>query len=158
MSIKKIFDEISALSGDKAKMAKLEEHSTNELLKEVLYLACSKRIKFYIKRIPEYTPNGIEPLSWALNHLKMLYERHYTGNEALDWLLYLLSNLSSDDAYILERIIGKDVKLGMGTTFINKVIPGLIEKTPYMGCVPFDVKKAKALFSCSRILFLNEIN
>lgn len=148
MSIKKIFDEISALSGDKAKMAKLEEYSTNELLREVLYLTCSKRIKFYIKQIPEYTPDNDQPetLEWALQGLDYLINRTYTGNKASGWLQTLLNALSADDAYILERIISKDAKLGMGTTFINKVIPGLIEKTPYMGCVPFDIKKAKALF------------
>lgn len=148
MSIKQIFDEISALTGDKAKMEKLAQYSSNELLREVLYLTCSKRIKFYIKQIPEYTPDNDQPetLEWALQGLDWLINRTYTGNKASEWLQTLLSGLSADDAYILERIIGKDAKLGMGTTFINKVIPGLIEKTPYMGCVPFDIKKAKALF------------
>ncbi len=148
MSIKQIFDEISNLTGDKAKMEKLAEYSNNELLREVLYLTCSKRIKFYIKQIPKYTPNNDQPqsLEWALQGLDQLINRNYTGNNAVEWLRTLLSALSNDDAYILERIIGKDAKLGMGTTFINKVIPGLIEKTPYMGCVPFDAKKAKALF------------
>jgi DNA ligase-1 len=34
----------------------------------------------------------------------------------------------------------------MGTSNINKVIPSMVEKTPYMGCVPFDPKKALKLF------------
>lgn len=125
MSIKKIFDEISALSGDKAKMEKLAEYSDNELLKKVLYLICSKRVKFYIKQIPEYTPDNSQPedLEWALRGLDLLIARTYTGNNAVEWLRTLLSAVSTDDAYILERIISKDAKLGMGTTFINKVIP-----------------------------------
>ena len=34
----------------------------------------------------------------------------------------------------------------MGATEINKFIPGLIEETPYMGAVPFNEKKAQAIF------------
>jgi hypothetical protein len=54
--------------------------------------------------------------------------------------------LEADDAYIVERIIDKDCKIGLGTTFMNKVFKGLIEETPYMGAVSFDEKKARKLF------------
>jgi len=49
----------------------------------------------------------------------------------------VLESLDSDDAYIIERVIEKDCKIGMGTRNINKVFPGLIEKTGYMGCKPY---------------------
>jgi hypothetical protein len=54
--------------------------------------------------------------------------------------------LQSDDAYVIERIIDKDLKIGMGTSNINKIFSGLVEKTPYMGCKPYSVEAVKALF------------
>jgi DNA ligase-1 len=72
--------------------------------------------------------------------------RDVTGQNAIDRLTIWLGSVSADDAYIIERIIDKDCKIGMGTTFINKVFKGLIEETPYMGAVSFDEKKARKIF------------
>jgi hypothetical protein len=148
MIIKQIFDEIAAESGNNAKVDILRKYQDNELLKEVLYLANSKRIKFYIKRVPEYTTitDGFITLEEALVQLKNIYQRYVTGNDALFYLHEILSHLQPDDAYIVERIIEKDCKIGMGTTFMNKVFKGLIEETPYMGAVSFDEKKARKIF------------
>ena len=148
MSIKQIFDEIAAESSTNQKMEILKKYKDNELLKRVLYLANSKRVKFFIKQLPTYTPdnNGGETLQWALDGLSFITNRNYTGSDAINWLVTLLSGVSTDDAYIIERIIEKDCKIGMGTTFMNKVIKDLIEDTPYMGAISFDEKKARAIF------------
>ncbi len=148
MNIKQIFDEIAAESSTNQKMVILGKYADNELLKRVLYLANSKRVKFYIKQLPTYAPdnNGGESLEWALDGLKFITDRVYTGSEAINWLVVLLGGVSTDDAYIIERIIEKDCKIGMGTSNMNKVIKGLIEDTPYMGAVSFDEKKARKIF------------
>jgi len=148
MSIRKIFDEISAEPSTNQKMVILAKYKDNELLKRVLYLANSKRIKFYIKQIPDYIPDNDSPesLTWGLDGLKQLSEREITGHDALKWLGVTMSGVSSDDAYIIERIIEKDCKIGMGTTFINKVFPKLIEDTPYMGAKSFDETMARKIF------------
>jgi len=148
MKIKEIFDEIALESGTNQKMVILGKYADNELLKRVLYLANSKRVKFYIKQVPEYVSDndGGENLEWALDGLSFITGRVYTGSEAINWLIVLLSGVSSDDAYILERIIEKDCKIGMGTSNMNKVFKNLIEDTPYMGAVSFDEKKARKLF------------
>lgn len=147
MTIKQIFDEIAAESGNNAKIDILRKYSDNELLKKVLYMANSKRVKFYLKRVPEYTDarNKIS-LSEALGELELISNRELTGNSAVNHLIDLLSLSEPDDAYIIERIIEKDCKIGMGTTFMNKVFKGLIEDTPYMGAVSFDEKKARKIF------------
>jgi DNA ligase-1 len=147
MKIKEIFDEIAAEGGTNAKVAILTKYTDNELLKRVLYLANSKRIKFYIKQLPEYpTPRGEMGLDSALEALTDLYTRKVTGHSAIGYLVHLLSSCTSEDAYILERIVDKDCKIGLGTTYINKVFKGLIEDTPYMGAVSFDEKKARKVF------------
>lgn len=152
MKIKEIFDEIAAESSTNQKMIILTKYKDNELLKRVLYLANSKRIKFYIKQIPEYPIHvgDIEfemGLDSALEALSELYNRNITGLTAIRHLIHILSSVSPDDAYIIERIIDKDCKIGMGTTFINKVFPSLIEKTPYMGALPFDPILIKRMFA-----------
>lgn len=146
--IKKIFDEIATEPGSNKKMEILSSYKDNKTLKEVLYLANSPRVKFYIKQIPEYTSDnsGSETLQWALEGLKSLISREYTGHKAISWLNTILSALSSDDAYILERIIEKDCKIGMGTSNINKIFPKLIEETPYMGAKAFEEKLARKIF------------
>jgi hypothetical protein len=140
MTIKEIFDEIANESGTNAKMDILAKYKDNEVLRRVLYLANSKRVKFYIKQIPEYQKDSLpfpNPLDWALGRLKALSSREKTGNEGIQLLKRILESLSANDAYIIERIIDKDCKIGMGTRNMNKVIPDLIEKTGYMGCKPY---------------------
>ncbi len=57
----------------------------------------------------------------------------------------LLNSVSLDDAYVIERIIDKNLKIGMDSG-INKVIPNLIEETPYQGAKSFSEKGALKLF------------
>ena len=47
MSIKEILDEIAAESSTNQKMVILAKYKDNELLKRVIYLAHSKRVKFH---------------------------------------------------------------------------------------------------------------
>jgi hypothetical protein len=149
MKIKQIFDEIANESSTNKKIEILNEYKDNKLLERVLYLANSKRVKFYIKQIPEYEfDSNFEHISLedALSNLDKLIDRTFTGHQAIEWLTSILNSLDVDDAYIIERIIEKNCKINLGTTLINKVFPSLVEKTNYMGCIPFDVKKANALF------------
>ena len=150
MTIKEIFDEIASESSTNKKVEILSKYKDNELLKRVLYLADSPRVKFYIKKIPDYTKDTFEmnmPLNQALNTLvEALPTRKATGFAATTLLQALLNSVSLDDAYIIERIIEKDCKINLGTTLINKVFPKLIEETPYMGAKSFDEKLVKAVF------------
>jgi len=146
--IKNILDEIANLSGKNDKRDLLMSHADNELLKKVIYAAHSPRIKYYIKQIPEYTNNASVqmPLDWALEKLTDISDREVTGGDASKYLSYILSQLHTDDAYVIEKIIGKNLKIGMDTGY-NKAIPNLIEETPYMGAKSYSEKLVKKLFS-----------
>lgn len=154
--IKAILDEIANESSTNQKMVILAKYKDNELLKRVLYLACSKRIKFYIKQIPEYPiPRGEMGLDVALDSLVAeLCSRNKTGNDASGFLFHLLTSVTPNDAYVIERIIDKDLKIGMGSN-INKVIPKLIEETPYMGAKPFKPELVKALFKNGKSCYID---
>jgi DNA ligase-1 len=153
MTIKNIFDEIAAEPGSNKKMGILTKHKDNELLKRVLYLANSKRIKFYIKQIPEYTPGPCTMgLSEAIEDLDNLSDRTYTGHKAAEFLKNILSDLEPDNAFIIKRIIDKDCRIGMATANINKVFPNLLEKTGYMGCKPYSKDLVKKLFAKGKVM------
>ena len=147
MLIKNILIEIATESSTNKKMAILSKYKDNETLKEVLYLAESKRVKFYIKQVPSYIPENLPScsLEFAIDFLKSeIITRNVTGNNAISDISDMLSSLNNEDAYVIERIIKKDLKIGMGSTNINKVIgKNFIEKTPYMGAVSFKEKIAQ---------------
>lgn len=147
MPIKSILDEIKNVSGSNAKMEILSKYKDNELLHEAIVLANSSRVKFYIRQIPEYTHTGLNmPLKWAFENLADLSNREVTGTDASNHLCGILSDVSENDAFVIKRIIDKDLKIGMGSTNINKIIPNLIERTPYMGAKPFSEKLVNKLF------------
>jgi hypothetical protein len=146
MKIKEILDEIAGISGKNDKIKALTAHKDNELLKRVIYLAHSPRVKFFLKQIPEYSlVEETLPLEEAVKELDKISSRDYTGAAATEFLLGLLAYTHPDDAFVLERIIGKDLKIGMDSS-INKVIPKLIEETPYQGATSFSEKGALKLF------------
>ena len=110
-------------------------------------MANSGRVKFYVKQIPEYTCDGNSTytLEESLNMIQKISSREYTGHNAINFLKEILCGSTRDNAYVIERIIEKDLKIGMDSS-INKVFKNLIEETPYMGAVSFDEKKARKLF------------
>lgn len=148
MNIKEILDEIASESGSNMKMEILKKYLGNDLLEKVLYNGLSKRVKFYLKQIPDYTINGSNTLTLeeGVDSLTALSKREKTGYDGINHLKSILENLSEEDAYVIERIIEKDMKIGMGTSNINKVFKDLIEKTPYMGAKSFSVKLAMLFF------------
>lgn len=160
-NIKKIFDEIAAESGSNMKMEILKKYKDNKLLEKVLYLANSPRVKFYIKQIPEYVPDPMllnpSPVTHLeLHHLGKLSNREITGHAAVAYLKSILEGLTSDAAYIFERIIEKDCKIGMGTRNINKIFPNLIEKVGYLGAKSYSDKLVKKIISSNPINFSQE--
>ena len=149
MTIKEILDEIASEPGSNAKMDILRKYADNKLLEKVLYSAKSPRIKYYIKKLPLYKHASVTgDLELVIDEgLSRLSSRELTGIAGIDHLKSLLSTSTPDDAYVIERIIEKDLKIGMGTSNINKVFPKLIEKTPYMGAKSFSERGAKEILS-----------
>lgn len=125
----------------------LRSHAGNSTLKQVCYLAESPRIKFYIKQIPETIDNGNLTLEEGLEALIPIYDRYYTGGDAIAWLLNTLEDSTPENQHLLRRIVLKDLRMNCGTKIMNKVWPGLIETTPYQGCKPFSRKLVDSLLT-----------
>jgi len=142
MSINDLFKIIEANTSRNFKIEKLAQYKGNETLKRVVRLALDPFIQFYIRKIPKYTCDNPKPmlLSKALDMLSDLSSRKVTGNAGIDRLTYILSNVSCDDAQIIERVIEKDLRCGASIATVNTVWDNLIPEYPVMLCSQFDQK------------------
>ena len=147
----KVLDILKEISSDNGKIFKkdtIEKYKDNKTFTTVLSLAYNPNVKYHIKDISYYGTKQTQmiTLDEALIKLNDISSRKVTGDDAKELLNDILSELDSDDDRVIKLIIGKDLKMGCGTSTINKAIPKLIPKTPYMGAVGFNETKAKKLF------------
>lgn len=142
--IKDILDDLASNNSRLYKEKILSLNQNNETLKRVLTLALNPFVNFYIRKIPDYTPNlnvkKQDPLDKTLHRLGLLSNRTLTGNAGIDHLRIVLESVSPDDAYVIERIIGKDLRCGVSDATVNKIWPGLIPEYPCMLASAYDQK------------------
>lgn len=152
-NIHEILKEINLENGSNYKIAVLKKYSNNELLKRVLKMAYDRVTFTYgitMKNV-EYTPekeyfNDDLLLDDFLDFLEeKLCTREYTGNTAIKELAFTLEQMKEEDAKLIELILGRDLKLNLGKTQINKVFKDLIIKPPYMRCNTYSSKTSKKI-------------
>lgn len=142
MNYHEFFNELAADAGRNYKIDLLEAKSHDETLKEIVRLALDPFTQFYQRKIPDYKT---EEKPWhtiasALPKLDKLINREITGNAAIEYLRLLLTEVSADDAKVIERIIAKDLKCGVSIATANTVWPGLIHEYPCMLCSQYEEK------------------
>jgi len=100
---------------------------------------------YFIRKIPEYEFKNSElSLEEALDILEFTFAtRKLTGSDAILYFKNLLSYISIENADIIKKIIGRDLKIGLGKTQINKVFKDLTTKMPYMRCDIYGDKTKK---------------
>jgi ATP-dependent DNA ligase len=138
-----IVKHLEATPGKNDKLAYLKANA-NDDIKEFFYLALEPTILFWIKKIPAYTP---DTYSHTMSFFEATYElvnviasRKRTGDAARNFVADLLSQLTENDAKMLERIILKDASVGMSAKTINKVWKGLCTEKLYDRCAAFNEK------------------
>jgi hypothetical protein len=132
MEIIELFEDLAANPSRNYKIAKLEEHKDNKVLREVVRLALDPFTQFYIRKIPKYEATGSGCLLQAMDQLFELSSRIVTGHAAIEHLTQVLTSLSPKNAMVIERIIAKDLKCGVSTSTANDVWMGLIKEYPCM--------------------------
>jgi hypothetical protein len=140
MTVLQILEEIGADSKRSHKLTVIRKYQDNELFKRVLTLALDPYINFYIRQIPDYDPKGGKTLDWALAELEKLSNRQLTGHAGIEHLRSILSGVSLDDAIVVGRIIGKDLRCGAADGTVNSVIDGFIPTYPCLLARPYDAK------------------
>lgn len=145
-TIPEIIEELNLENGSNYKLKILQKHKDNLLLQRVLKMTYDNvAYNYFIKKIPEYQfKSTIVCIEKALDRLEFIYAtREKTGNAAISDFQELLSNMFYKDADIIKKIIGRDLKINLGKTQINKVFKDLITKMPYMRCDIYSNKTAK---------------
>src|ERR1035437_6723844 len=113
MTILSILNELANEPSTNAKVEILKREKDNALLKKVFQSAYNPMLTYGIKKIPAYSNfKTNNDLNWGINCLSQLLNRNFTGNAAIDYLADLLSNVSGEDAIVLERIIDRDLRCG----------------------------------------------
>ena len=140
MNYNEFFNDLAANSSRNYKIAELEKHRNDTLLQSIVRLALDPFTQFYIRKIPEYTPTGKSSLEWGIDGLYELSHRVVTGNAAIEWLTRILTDLSVDDAKVIERIIQKDLRCGVSVSTVNSVWTNIVHEYPVMLCSPFEQK------------------
>ena len=135
-----ILEDLAANPSRNYKIAKLQEHEHNKVLREVVRLALDPFTQFYIRKIPAYEATGSGCLLQAMDGLFELSNRLVTGNAGVEHLTRILTSLSPKNAKVLERIIAKDLKCGVSTATANDVWMGLIKEYPIMLCSGYEDK------------------
>ena len=144
-SIYDIIQELNLENGSNYKLSILKKHKDNELFQRVLKMTYDTvAYNYYIKKIPSFVPSGNNYiLEHSLDLLEALYTREKTGHEGIAHLQSILASSSPQNCDVITKIIGRDLKINIGKTQINKVFPGLITKPVYMRCDVYGDKTAK---------------
>ena len=124
-----ILDRVGADNSRKHKETVLKANANNSLLKHVALAAYDPFVNYWIIKIPEAENSaGLAgcDLAWALSQVESIKNREVTGNAALMHLKKILCSVSPEDAEVVRRIIGRDLRCGVGVSTINKIWPGLI--------------------------------
>jgi len=139
MNIKKIIDELNIENGSKYKLSTLINYEDDHLLKLVLGMTYDKvRYTYGVTMKNVVFPNTFSGNLSLASGLRMLTEelctRNTTGNKAIKLVEETLTDMEADDAWVLAKVLDRDLKINMGRSSINKVHKNLIIKPPYMRC------------------------
>lgn len=149
MKLSNIIAQLQEASGSNTKKAILEANKDNMILKEYLRVTYDPRINFFITEktytLPTYEASPVDYLQFSEEDIWMfvavLAERHFTGNEAKNWMRNALTNYTHEDQNLISWMILKDIKAGISVSTINKIWPNLIFEQHYMRCsLPSAVK------------------
>lgn len=141
-----ILSELNENNGSNYKIGVLKKYFDNELLKRLLKMTYDSTTYTYgvTMRNVEYIPENrmlkenTFNLEQALDTLENeVCTRNVTGNAAINLVQEILEYLSEDDASIIEKVLGRDLRINLGRTNINKVFKGLIVKPIYQRCDTF---------------------
>jgi len=143
----KIIEELRSTNSriEKESILKREHGADNIYLSYIFEMCYSPKINFWIKKIPEYS--YIEDDYDAVSALKLIEKeicsRNKTGNEAINYLKYVLEHTNKQEVEIIECVVKRDMKCGVTETTINKIWKGLIPETPCMLATAYSDKTLK---------------
>lgn len=130
----KILNELETISGSNAKLDILEVNKNNELLKKVFIAALDPYTTYYVSKfkMPKALTQEIQDDDFVLEYfvstlLESLSSRKITGNAAKERVVSYFSKLSIDQQKWCQRILLRNLRVGVQEGILNKVWPGLVK-------------------------------
>lgn len=123
-----IINHIKSASGTNAKLDLLRSYlKTEPDFKRVLFYTYNPFYNYYVKKIPTFFKSStISTMDGMFLLLDDLRCRKLTGNNAIEMISSFLGRSNDNLAELTKLILGRDLKMGINTTSINKVSPNLI--------------------------------
>lgn len=144
MEVYQILEQLSKTTKRTEKEEILAAHKDNPVFLKVLHMALAPQYVYFMKDVPErvvdngYFATDQEPLQ-LLTALQMIEDdistRKKTGDEARRFVQDILGRVTDADADILERVIKKNLKVGVSVKTVNKAFGHEeIYESPYQRC------------------------
>lgn len=146
--INQLLKDLRSTTKSSEKLKLLQNFKDKELLRKVLsYTYDNVTYSFGIKKIPEYNDVfGLDANKMdcdkLISMLDRLNDRTYTGNDAIEYLSYVLNSAKISGYYdLICCIINRDLSAGVNEALVEKVFPGTIKKPKVMLISAFDQEK-----------------
>lgn len=142
---------IRETQGTNDKLDLLRDYMKDETFRRILFYTYNPFYNYYIRKIPDVTigsgsaETSFEDMFGLLDNLR---NRKFTGNLAIGEVANFIKTSPAKLAEVFILILGRDLKMGISTTSINKVYPNLIPT--------FDVMLADAGIPVDKLLKDNE--
>lgn len=138
-----VFDMIENIANAKGKQKEilLKDYSGSEVLKKVFNLAYNPTIQFNVRNFNNgLQTRGLTEIDNMFDVLEELSTRKVTGNAARELVNTTLAMLSEQNSILMQRILLKDLRCGVGMNTIAKVWKDLAFKPPRMGAQSMNEK------------------
>ena len=136
-----IIKDLRNTSGTKAKIEYIKDLDTvqKEELKQVLLAAMTPNVSYNFEVIPEYVAKEeLYSLQDGLEKIKPLQQSIDENRD--DYLTEILSHLSEENAYIVERVIRDKLNIGLRNKSLKAVYDDFPQPHPYNRCSSFSQK------------------
>ncbi|HLD98197.1 MAG TPA: hypothetical protein VI815_02645 [Candidatus Nanoarchaeia archaeon] len=143
-----VFDDLSKISSTNAKKDLINLYKNDEDLKLIFRFAYDPYIKFYVAKVVLISEINACKLLYTvddlMDQLQPLHDRVITGNQAREHVENIYTGLPFEFRPYLEKILKKDLKIGVGIGLINDIWPDWIPEFKLGLCERF--KKVKPKF------------
>lgn len=136
-SVIQVLQQLEETSGKLAKLELVELNRKNELLKRVFIAAQDPYTVYYVNKFQmppcikamrgQGGPDDDTLIVAFLGLLDKLAKRELTGNAARDAVVEMLTGVRADQQTWCQRILLKNLRVGLQESSINKVWPGTIK-------------------------------
>lgn len=153
LTVPEIITQLGATASKNDKIDILKANADNKVFRLVVEKALDPFVVYYMKQVPEhkFTSNSLVHLDRAVNHLDKLATRQKTGDDAKRFVQQILSQLSEADGDVVQRVLTKDLKVGVAASTVNKAWgKGTIPEFNVMLCSKYTEKNiAKLNWPCA---------